>query len=141
MGLRIYYILRSATLTLSISSVLIVVLDIPLSALLQRLVVLLNAAKRYARVQLLRRQRVPVSSCLAFHRERVLKHLPLSSLFLLSLGLTSTSVGIIDDLNRGVAVGRCVHRSLSHHHISTCPYANLCGLTFYQTFLDRNFHI
>jgi len=106
MGLWIYYILRSATLTLPIASVLIVVLDIPLSALLQRLVVLLNAAKRYARVQLLRRQRVPVSSCLAFHRERVLKHLPLSSLFLLSLGLTSTSVGIIDDLNRGVGSGQ-----------------------------------
>lgn len=81
-----------------IASVLIVVLDIRLAAVFQRLVVLLNAAKRYARVQLLWRQRVPVSSC--FHQERVLKHLPLCSLFLLSLGSTSASVGIINDWHR-----------------------------------------
>ena len=90
MALWTYYILCSATLL--IGSVLIVILDIRLVAVLQRLVVLLNAAKRYTRVQLLRRQRVPVSSCLAFHQERGLKPLPLSSLFLLSLDSTSASV-------------------------------------------------
>jgi len=51
MVLWTYYMLRSATLL--IASVLIVVLGIRLTAVLQRLLVLLNAAKRYAQVQLL----------------------------------------------------------------------------------------
>jgi len=123
MVLWTYYILRSTTLL--IASVLIVIIGIRLAAVLQRLVILLNAAKRYAQVQLLRRQRVPVSSCSAFHQERVLKHLPHTSFFLLSLGSTLASVGIIGHCTEGWAVGRCVHCSLSHQHVSTRPYANL----------------